>query len=183
MGLKSFTNLQVTMKSSSQVVLPDSYVPGSKADENQTVYVNDFSVQDSLKSGDTPEPVEVLSQTVTIPAGGSYEIDLTAAKIVGAVDGNGDPDASEDLTGKKLMYIEVHARAANTAVINVAPSAADGYELFGSGNADGIDVPPDGHFAFYVKESSLDDAGASDHGITFSGTEDDICDVVMVFEA
>jgi hypothetical protein len=182
MGLKEFTNLQITIKSASQVVLPDVYVPGARSNAEQTVYLNDFAVQESLTPTTTPAPVAVLAETVVIPGGGSYSLDLTAAKIVGAVSGT-DPAATEDLTGKKLMYMELHTDPDNAAVVNIAPAAANGYDLFGAGLTDGIDLPADSHMSFYCKDSSLPDVAAADLGITISGTAADIITVVMVFEA
>lgn len=182
MGLKEFTNLQITMRSASQVVLPDVFVPGAKSNAEQTVYLNDFAVQDSLTPTTTPAPVAVLAESVTLPGGGSYSLDLTAAKIVGAVSG-GAPAASETLAGKKLMYVELHTPAAKTAAIVVAPAAANGYDLFGAGLADGVAIPPDSHLAFYVKSSALADVAAGDLGITFTGTAANKIDVVMAFEA
>lgn len=182
MGLKSFTNMQITLRSQSQVVLPDSYVPGSSSDDKQTVHVDDYKVQDSLRSTSTPAPTELLSREITI-AGGAVEIDLTNAKIVGAVDGGGDPAATEDLTGAKVFYLELHTDSGNAAAINVAPSASNGYELFGSGNADGIDLPPDSHCVYYCKGSSLPDVSAAAKGITFTGTNGDVINVVIAFEA
>lgn len=182
MGLKEFTNLQIAIKSASQVVLPDVFVPGAKSNAEQTVHLNDFAVQDSLTPTTTPAPVAVLAESITIPGGGSYSLDLTAAKIVGAVTG-GVPSSTEDLTGKKLMYLELHTAAANAAVITVAPAAANGYDLFGAAITQGVKLPANSHLAMYVKNSGLPDVAAADLGITFTGTAADKIDVVMVFEA
>lgn len=181
MSLKSFTNFQVALKSVSQVVLPDSFVPGSKSDENQTVTVNDFAVSESLTSSSTPVPAEILSDSVTIDGTGSHEIDLTDAAIVGAVDGSGDPAATEDLTGSQLFYIEIHTGSANAGVLTVGPSVSNGYTLFGTGNS--IDIPPNSHVNFYVKSSDLPAVSSTVKAITFAGTTGDTFDVVMTFEA
>lgn len=179
MGLKEFTNLQIGMKSASQVVLPDVYVPGAKSNAEQTVYMSDFAVQDSLTPTTTPAPVAILAESVVIPGGGSYSLDLTAAKIVGALSGTA-PAATEDLTGKKLFYIELHTGATNAAVVNVAAAGVNGYDLFGAGND--IDLPKNSHMTFYCKSSQLPDVAAADLGITISGTAADTIDIVLVFE-
>jgi hypothetical protein len=180
MGLKAFTSLAITLKSLSQIVLPDKYVPGAAANQQQTVYVNDFAVEDALGSGDSPEPAEICVLEETIDGTGSYNLDLTDAPIIGAVDGSGDPTATEDLTDKKLCYIEIHAGASNSGVITVGPGSSNGYDLFGSGNE--VEVPAGAHLVLYVTGSDLDAVGATDATIDFTGAEDDTFDAVLVFE-
>jgi len=182
MGLKSFTSLQVILKSISQVVLPDSYVPGSKSDQDQSVYVNDYAVQSTFAAGDTPTPAEILTEEITIDGTGSYDIDLTAAKIVGAVDVSGDPAATEDLTGKKLCYLELHSGSANAGDITVKPGVSNGYPLFGASITQGVKVVPYAHLAMLIQASGLAAISATTKIITISGTTGDTLNIIAVFE-
>jgi len=182
MGLKSFTSLQIALKSISQVVLPDTYVRGSKSDQDQSVYVNDYAVQSTFASGDSPTPAEVLTEEITLDGTGSYDIDLTAAKIVGAVDVSGDPAASEDLTAKKLCYLELHSGSSNAGDITVKPGSSNGYTLFGSAITQGVKVPPYSHLALLVQASGLAAISATVKVINVSGTTGDTLNLIAVFE-
>ena len=183
MGLKEFTSLQIVIKSIAQLVLPDTYVPGANTNQDQTVFINEYAVNDTLDEDSTPAPTELLVQEITIDGTLSEDIDLTAADIIGAVDGSGDPTKTEDLTGAKLFYIEAHAGTGNAGDITIAPGSSNGYDLFGSSIADGIKLPPGGHFSMYCVGSDLDDVGATDKIITISGAEDDTLNIILGFEA
>ena len=182
MGLKSFTSLQVTQNSVSQVVLPDAFVPGAKNDEDQTVYVNDYSIQASYGSDDTPTPAEILVAEITIDGTGTEDIDLTAAAIVGAVDGSGNPAATEDLTGKKLCYLELHSGTSNAGDITVAPNGTNGYTLFGAAITQGIKLHADKHEQRFIRSSGADAVSATKKIVTITGTAGDTLNLVMVFE-
>lgn len=181
MGLKSFTSLQLTMRSIAQVVLPDAYVPGAKTDSDQTVNVNDNAVQETLTSDTTPAPTEIMVKEVTIPGGGSQDIDLTAAPIIGALSGT-SPAASEDITGKILTYLEIHTDDENSGSVTVAPGSSNGFPLFGASIADGVKLPADSHLAQYVKSGDGAEVGAAAKIVTVSGTAADVVTILMVFE-
>lgn len=181
MGLKSFTSLQITMRSLAQVVLPDIYVPGARSDSDRTVNVNDNAVQATLTGDTTPAPTEIMVQEVTIGAGGSEDIDLTAAPIIGALSG-GAPAASETLNTKILTYLEIHTDADNAAAVTIAPGSSNGFPLFGASIADGVKLPADGHLAQYVASGDGAVVGASAKIVNVAGTEDDVVTILMVFE-
>ena len=184
MGLKTFSSLQITLRSMSQIVLPDVYVPGARTDADRTVHVNDFAVQASLGTvapSATKEPVEILAREIVIPGGGTIDLDLSDAPIVGAID-TGAPAASEDLTGLTLLYMELHTADGNTGALTIAPAAANGYKLFGTGADDGVVLPKGAHLALYNAVGLLPTIGAAAKLVTFSGTVGDIANVVMVFD-
>ena len=172
--------LTPSISSSIAEVLAAADVPGAQSATQRTVTHDDWNYSTSLHNDSggptTPAPVRCLSTTITL-SGASETLDLTAAPTTGAA------DAGEDLSGKKLMYVQLTTHADNNAAgLTIGPGAANGYELFGCAAGDVL-MYPDEYMAKLTLGSHLDDVAAADCEIDFAGTAGDICYVKMVFEA
>jgi hypothetical protein len=90
---------------------------------NKSATLNDVSGTPLLEG----EPVD-LSHTL---ASADDELDLTAAPVAHR------PGATVDLTGKRLIAMQLFAPADNAGTITLKEAAADGYPI-----GDGIDLEP-----------------------------------------
>lgn len=164
------------------LVLPAGYSPGSSIASYRTVTIDDYGLEQTFDSDNSPEPTAVVADELTIGAGDTT-IDLTSdAPVVGAVDGNGDPAASEDLTDYRMFFIQVETPSANTGNVTVKPAAANGYDLWGASNTQGVEFPPGTNLAFVNAGSDLPAVAAAAKDIVFSGTQDDVVRYSFAFE-
>jgi len=174
--------LSVFMRNVLSLVLPAGYSPASAQAAHRTLTISDYGLETQYSSSNTPEPVAVVVEDLTIGASATT-VDLTSdASVIGAVDGNGDPAASEDLTGKKLMAIIVETPSTNAGDVTIKPAASNGYALFGGTNTQGVEFPPDCHASIIYADSSLPAVAAGAKDIVFDGTEDDVVNCILVFE-
>lgn len=174
--------LTVSMRNVLKLVLPAGYSPASALAAHRTLTLSDYGLETQFNATDTPEPTAVVVEDLTIGAG-TTTIDLTSdAHVQGAVDGSGDPAASEDLTGKRLMAIIVETPSGNSGNVTIKPNAANGYDLFGASNTQGMEFPPDSHASIIYADSSLPQVAAGAKDIDFSGTQNDLVNCILVFE-
>lgn len=163
------------------VVLPDGYSGGAASQSSyRTVTLDDFGADVVLDGDNTPTPTAVLAKSYELGAGDTT-IDLTDAPIIGAEDGNGAPVDGEDLTGYKLQAVIVETPSDNAGDITIKPAAANGYPLWGTSNE--FDFPPRSNLGFLNQASELPDVGAATKDIVLSGTEGDVANLILVFEA
>lgn len=185
MALTEFSQFDVALKLTARVVLPSGYNPGGTSNSNRIFSVGGWERVRSLQasSDPDPEPAAIVTKEVTIGGGGTTDLDLTDAPIIGAVDGSGNPTDGEDLTDSKLMacfFSTLRSSGTNAAAVTVLPHATNGYALWGSGNE--VDIPADSTIGFFVENSSLPAVSSTAKVIQFSGTSGDKVRVILVFE-
>jgi len=164
------------------LVLPAGYSPGSEQASQRTLIMSDYGLESLFDADNAPEPLSVVADELTI-GGAATTIDLTSdAPVIGAVDGNGDPAASEDLTGKKLMAVILETPTTNTDPVTVKPGAANGYDLFGASITQGIKLPKGENLQKVCSQTQYDAVAAGDKNITFDGTNGDVIRYILIFE-
>ena len=184
------TSVDLTATASVSVIarLPQVYAPTAYATSRDIGGVSAvWSFSELFNSNNSPEPTQVITLDETL-GGSDFELDLSAAPIVGAVDGSGDPAATEDLDGLRLMAWHFTTRrvdgVSNAAAIVMKPKAdATGYQLLGTGIADGVNLGVDMDDTEICKSSGkqlVDNAGR--RVVSFSGTSGDKFRGILVFQ-
>lgn len=170
--------LSATLRWAAQIVLPASYNPAAASADSRRTTIDNWDLAATLSG-----IVAILSKEYTIDGTGTFDIDLSAAPIIGA-ESSGVPAATESLAGKRMVGFMLQTPAANADDITVAPGASNGYELFGGSIADGIKLTPNDQWSRITQNASLPTVDASTRKIiTVTGTEDDVIRVLMCFAA
>lgn len=188
MALAEFTLLQVALSLKGRVALPTGYNPGGSANSNRTVSIDGWGIARSYDYAATPSPAPttLITRDVTIGGGGTTDIDLSTAPIVGAVDGDGEPYDREDLTTggtKKLLacFFSTHrTTGTNAALVTIKPHGTDGYPLWGSGNE--VDLLPNAAICMECTNSGNQAVNSTNKVIQFAGTAADKIRVILVFQ-
>lgn len=140
---------------------------------DQTISLTTLNPDDvSLTSSTSIPAVHWLCEKVTIPGGGSSDIDLTSW-----TDTEGE---SKNSYGKKVRVLRVQPASTNSGSITIAGAAVNPYELFGSGLS--VEFPPGVDMQFYFANQLSTISSASGGGptaITVSGTAADVVYVEM----
>lgn len=170
----STTSISAQLGINATEVLSTTEAPLAADETDRTLRVKGQDVI-SLSSTTTPS-VEAgpVVKTVTI-AGGEATIDLTAAPQ--------QASRTVDLSAatRKLVALQLVAPSDNSALINVKPHGTNGYNLFGSGNE--FDLQPGMTVTFAIEgvASGLEAVDSTHKIIHFTGTNDDTCDVILIF--
>lgn len=173
--------LAALLKAVLTIVLPAGYAGSAASGASyRTLTLDDFGLDAVLDGDNTPTPTAVVAGSYTIGAGDTT-IDLTSdAPVMGAVDGSGLPEASEDLTGKKLQAVIVETPTANAAAVTVKPAAANGYALWGATNE--VDFLPHTNLMMVCQDSDQPAVAAGAKDIVLSGTQNDVINLILVFQ-
>lgn len=168
-------DLNISQRWQGTVILPESYVPPAVAEASRDVNVDDWALEGALDNC-----TAILTAEVTIPGGGTYQLDLTAAPIIGA-ESAGVPSATESLAGKRLAGFLFRAPSTNAAPILVAPASTNGYLLFGAAITGGVKIESNDHWSRVVTGDTLPEVTASAKLIDLTGTAADVLQILMAF--
>ena len=174
----SATKLDVTILFSGREVFDTTEVPFASTEQQRTLNMGASSLSTSYGATTTPKTDKSpISQKITL-GGSPTTLDLTA------IAGTAIPSAATrmlDMTGAKLVAIQLTAPATNFAAVNVAPGGANPYPPFGAGND--IDVAPGETIGSAVAgiASSKPAVSGTVKNITISGTSGDVLNVDMYF--
>lgn len=127
----------------------------------------------TLNATSTPAATKTSSDTIALAAGAGT-LDLTAA--------TGLKGGTVDFTGLKVQIVKLKTPPGNSASIVVErKDAATGYNLFGDDNNsdESVEVPPDTLMQFKYNDT-LEDVGASNKDLRFTGTGTDQIEIQLV---
>lgn len=162
----STTSVDVQIRLAGKEVFTTAEVPAATSELQRTLSAGGQSANVSLNPSSTPK-VDQPPISLKIVATGT--VNLTAAAGLAVPPGG----RTLDMTGKKLVGFLLRAPTTNTAVVNVAPGAANPYPFLGAGND--LDLPPGSAlgFSFVDKATSLAAvaSGAKNIDVTISGSD------------
>jgi hypothetical protein len=143
--------------------------PASTDERDRTINHNANDVASRFQTGNTLDPEAVTSKDFTATA----TLDLTAAPKSGG--------GTQDLTGMKLLSLQLRTPDDNAAAVTIEPGAANPYNFLGLANGQGLDLPPgfvltlsyeDKDAVVAVAQTPAVAAGAKNITVTISGSDE-----------
>jgi len=128
-----------------------------------------FSPTTNPLTASSDPPVSKVAGFLVTLADSAGEIDLTAL--------TGTNGATVDATGLRLQALLIEAASDNSAVVNIAPGAANGYDLFGASGS--VDIAAGAAIAAFLNDAGSN-VGASECILDLAGTTGDVVNVLMV---
>lgn len=173
----SLTSLEMIQKLQGREVFDATEVPFGTTEQARTLTVNGVSISKNLSATTTPK-INKPPVSLAITIAGDITIDLTAVAGLAMPPG---ATRTLDMTTAKLVAFIMKAKSDNSAVINVAPGAANPYPIFGAGND--IDIPKGFCLTggFVDVASELPAVSGTVKTIKFAGTDGNILYVDLYF--
>jgi len=152
---------------------PDTAPALSESSQGASLTFDKYSKSKTLNKDSTPDvDIEPVDLSFTL-SGTTKDWDLTAAPKAS------DSGETLDLTGKRVICMQLEAPAGNSASIAIAGQGANAYDELGSVTLHPGEAITRGNFGGVATTRAV--VGASDKDVRITGTSGDKLNVLLVF--